>query len=158
MKKLFYFMAICLVMVSCRVTDEDYQALKSEYAELAEQYDNLLSKRGSLNKSILELNGTISNLQTEIRDLRIEKKIIESGRTPKYIVKFEIKQGTFTLDPWEHVKNSMNAIEVEIPVDREFYNALKIDQDLTDAFKWGSLVMDGDFSNLHMRVKSKRIE
>lgn len=158
MKKLFYFMAMCLVMVSCRVTDEDYQALKSEYAELAEQYDNLLSKRGSLNKSILELNGTISNLQTEIRDLRIEKKIIESGRTPKYIVKFEIKQGTFTLDPWEHVKNSMNAIEVEIPVDREFYNALKIDQDLTDAFKWGSLVMDGDFSNLHMRVKSKRIE
>lgn len=158
MKKLFYFMAMCLMMVSCRVTDEDYQALKSEYAELAEQYDNLLSKRGSLNKSILELNGTISNLQTEIRDLRIEKKIIESGRTPKYIVKFEIKQGTFTLDPWEHVKNSMNAIEVEIPVDREFYNALKIDQDLTDAFKWGSLVMDGDFSNLHMRVKSKRIE
>ena len=158
MKKLFYFMAMCLVMASCTVTDEDYQELKSEYVKLAEEYDNLLSKRGSLNKSILELNGTISNLQTEIRDLRIEKKIIESGRTPKYIVKFEIKKGTFTLDPWEHVKNSMNAIEVEIPVDREFYNALKIDQDLTDAFKWGSLVMDGDFSNLHMRVKSKRIE
>lgn len=158
MKKLFYFMAMCLMMVSCGVTDEDYKALKSEYAELAEQYDNLLSKRGSLNKSILELNGTISNLQTEIRDLRIEKKIIQNGKTPKYIVKFEIKQGTFTLDPFEHIKNSMNAIEVEIPVDRDYYDVLKIGQDLTDAFKWGSLVMDGDFSNLHMRVVSKRIE
>ena len=158
MKKIIFLLVFCLMMVSCRVTDEDYQELKSEYVELSEQYDNLLSKKGSLNKSILELNGTISNLQTEIRDLRIEKEIIQNGRTPKYIVKFEIKQGTFTLDPWEHIKNSMNAIEVEIPVDRDYYKALTLNQDLTDAFKWGSLVMDGDFSNLHMRVISKRIE
>jgi hypothetical protein len=52
----------------------------------------------------------------------------------------------------------MNAIEVEIPVSKEFYNRLSVGQDLTDSFKFGSLVMDGDFSSLHMRVKNKRIE
>lgn len=151
MKKLFYFMAMCLVMASCTITDEEYQAKKQEYNDLTEKCYNLSIRKNSLSSSI-------SQLETEIRDLRTEKNILQNGRTPKYIVKFQIKQGTFTLDPWEHIKNSMNAIEVEIPVDRDYYNALKMNQDLTDAFKWGSLIMDGDFSNLHMRVVGKRIE
>lgn len=151
MKKLFYFMAMCLVMESCTITDEEYQAKKQEYNDLTEKCYNLSIRKNSLSSSI-------SQLETEIRDLRTEKNILQNGRTPKYIVKFQIKQGTFTLDPWEHIKNSMNAIEVEIPVDRDYYNALKTNQDLTDAFKWGSLIMDGDFSNLHMRVVGKRIE
>ena len=151
MKKLFYFMAMCLVMASCAITDEEYQQKKEEYQKLSEQCQHLVVKKSGLSASI-------SQLETDVRDLRTEKNILQNGRTPKYIVKFQIKQGTFTLDPWEHIKNSMNAIEVEIPVDRDYYNALKINQDLTDAFKWGSLIMDGDFSNLHMRVVGKRIE
>ena len=151
MKKLFYFMAMCLVMASCTITDEEYQKKKEEYKRLSEQCQQLVVRNNGLNSSI-------SELELQISDLRFEKNLIEKGKSPKYIVKFEIKQGTFTLDPFEHIKNSMNAIEVEIPVDRDYYNALKIGQDLTDAFKWGSLVMDGDFSNLHMRVASKRIE
>lgn len=151
MKKLFYFMAMCLVMASCTITDEEYQQKKEEYKRLSEQCQQLVVRNNGLNSSI-------SELELQISDLRFEKNLIEKGKSPKYIVKFEIKQGTFTLDPFEHIKNSMNAIEVEIPVDRDYYNALKIGQDLTDAFKWGSLVMDGDFSNLHMRVASKRIE
>ena len=151
MKKLFYFMAMCLVMASCTITDEEYQQKKDEYKRLSEQCQQLVVRNNGLNSSI-------SELELQISDLRFEKNLIEKGKSPKYIVKFEIKQGTFTLDPFEHIKNSMNAIEVEIPVDRDYYNALKIGQDLTDAFKWGSLVMDGDFSNLHMRVASKRIE
>lgn len=151
MKKLVLFMAICLFMASCTITDEEYQGKKAEYNILTEQCQSLSYRKSGL-------NSTISQLEAEIRDLRTEKNILQNGRKPKYIVKFQIKQGTFTLNPWEHIKNSMNAIEVEIPVDREFYNTLKIDQDLTDAFKWGSLVFDGDFSNLHMRVVGKRIE
>jgi len=83
---------------------------------------------------------------------------LQSGREPKYIVKFKIKQGTFTLDIFEHAKNEMNSIEIEVPVNRDYYNRLSIGQDITDSFKWGSLVMDGDFSTLHMRVVGKRIE
>lgn len=151
MKKLVLFMAMCLVMASCAITDEEYQEKKAEYNRLTEQCQSLSNRKSGL-------NSTISQLEAEIRDLRTEKNILQNGRTPKYIVKFQIKQGTFTLDPWEHIKNSMNAIEIEIPVDREYYHALSLNQDLTDAFKWGSLIMDGDFSNLHMRVVGKRIE
>ena len=52
----------------------------------------------------------------------------------------------------------MNSIEVEFPVNKDYYNRLSIGQDMTDKFKWGSLVMDGDFSTLHMKVVGKRIE
>ena len=151
MKKLILFMAMCLLMASCTITDEEYQEKKAEYNRLTEQCQSLSNRKSGL-------NSTISQLEAEIRDLRTEKNILQNGRTSKYIVKFQIKQGTFTLDPWDHIKNSMNTIEIEIPVDREYYNALSLNQDLTDAFKWGSLIMDGDFSNLHMRVVGKRIE
>lgn len=98
------------------------------------------------------------DLRDEISNLRKEKAALQSGREPKYIVKFKIKQGTFTLDIFEHAKNEMNAIEIEVPVNRDYYNRLSIGQDITDSFKWGSLVMDGDFSTLHMKVIGKRIE
>lgn len=151
MKKAFLFISMCLLMASCKITDEEYQQKVEEYAKLTDECKSLSSQER-------RLYSNISQLQSEVKELQVEKNAFETGKTLKYIVKFEIKQGTFTLDPWEHIKNSMNAIEVEIPVDKDYYNALKIDQDLTDAFKWGSLVMDGDFSNLHMRVVSKRIE
>ena len=74
-------------------------------------YDALVTKK-------LSLNETIDKLNEDIRNLNAEKRALTGGREPRYIVKFKIKQGTFTLDPFEHVKNEMNSIEVEFPVNR----------------------------------------
>jgi hypothetical protein len=52
----------------------------------------------------------------------------------------------------------MNAIEFELPVDKSFYDKVKIGTDITDAFKYGSLIFNGDFSTLHTSVIGKRIE
>ena len=125
---------------------------------LREECESLRAEVRHLRSETYTLDTRVSALKRDIRDLENERKALQSGREPRYIVKFEIKQGTFTIDLGEHIKNNMNAIEVEIPVNKEFYNRLSIGQDLTDSFKWGSLVFDGDFSNLHMRVKAKRIE
>ena len=132
-------------------TDKDYKQLQQDCKALSAQKQTLQSQVNSLNSQI-------SGLSKRVSDLRNEQKARQNGKEPKYIVKFKIKQGTFTLDLFEHAKNEMNAIEVELPVNRDFYNRLSIGQDLTDSFKWGSLVMDGDFSTLHMRVVGKRIE
>ena len=104
------------------------------------------------------LNGQISALSVEIHDLNAQKNSLVTGKEIKYIVKFKIKQGTFTLDIFEHAKNEMNSIEIEIPVNKDYYNKLTIGQDITDSFKWGSLIVNGDFSTLHMKVVGKRIE
>ena len=143
MKKILTFIIALTCLVSC-YTDEDKAQLQKECHGLVTEISTLKEKKEAL--------------YHEVSELRCERKAYAAGREPRYIVKFKIKQGTFTLDPFEHIKNEMNAIEVEVPVTRDYYNRLKIGQDLTDAFKWGSLVMDGDFSNLHMRVEGKRIE
>ena len=143
MKKIIIFIFILFTCISC------YDV--SDKMRLQAECDNLTSQKHYLENDIIDLRGEISNL-------RKEKSTLQSGREPKYIVKFKIKQGTFTLDIFEHAKNEMNAIEIEVPVNRDYYNRLSIGQDITDSFKWGSLVMDGDFSTLHMKVIGKRIE
>lgn len=72
------------------------------------------------------------------------------------IVVFGIRQSTFTLDIFEHMKNSINEQEFAIPVDCGFYNTLRVDDELHSKFKWGSFVFDGDLSKLKVTVKSKR--
>lgn len=143
MKKYFIVALFICLFTSCY----DIQ----DKARLQAECDALVSRK-------LSLNETIDKLNEDIRNLNAEKRALTGGREPRYIVKFKIKQGTFTLDPFEHVKNEMNSIEVEFPVNKDYYNRLSIGQDMTDKFKWGSLVMDGDFSTLHMKVVGKRIE
>lgn len=143
MKKFIIFAAITYLFTSC------YDM--SDKMRLQAECDNLVSQK-------IHLNDDVASLQEEIGNLQREKSALRVGREPKYIVKFKIKQGTFTIDIFEHVKNEMNSIEIEVPVSKEYYDRLSIGQDLTDKFKWGSLVMDGDFSTLHMRVVGKRIE
>lgn len=132
-----------LVLVSCSTVEDKIQLTK-ECQYLMERNDKMRDE--------------MKILQTNVTNLYHEKSALTSGREPKYIVKFEIKQGTFTLDIGEHIKNQINAIEVEIPVSKDFYYSLSLNQDLTDNFKYGSLIFNGDFSKLHMRVINKRIE
>lgn len=150
MNRIIGIVAFIFVITSC-YTDEDKKQLQKDCFKLSQEKAQLIDQIDYIN------NKTIS-LKNEINDLIIEKKSLSNGREPKYIVKFKIKQGTFTLDIFEHIKNNVNSIEIELPVNRDFYNRLSIGQDLTDQFKWGSLIFDGDFSTLHMRVIGKRIE
>lgn len=142
---------ISIFIVSSCYTSEDQKRLYKECTELE-------NKKISLQKDVNTLKEKTQELNTNINELNIEKNSLYSGKEIKYIVKFQIKQGTFTLDIFEHIKNEMNSIEIELPVSKDFYNKLSIGQDITDAFKYGSLIFNGDFSTLHMRVINKRIE
>ena len=139
------------VLFTACYTTEDQKRLAQECKALEVQ-------KTQLQQTITTLKERQANLSTQVHDLTVQKNSIQTGREIKYIVKFKIKQGTFTLDIFEHAKNEMNSIEIEIPVNKDYYNSLSIGQDLTDSFKWGSLIMDGDFSTLHMKVIGKRIE
>lgn len=111
----------------------------------------------SLRREILGSQEEITKLNTEVNNLRSEKSALMAGKEPIYILTFQIKQGTFTLDLSEHIKNEMNSITIEIPVTKEYYNSVGVGQDIKNDFKFGSLVVDGDFSKLHVRCKGKRI-
>ena len=144
------FIALAITLTAC-YTDEDKAKLQAECKALTQQKANLQS-------TISRMNDNISTLNIQIHDLRLQKNSLETGREIKYIVKFRIKQSTFTLDIGEHIKNGMNAIELELPVSKSFYDRVSVGTEISKSFKMGSLLFNGDFSNLHMTVTGKRIE
>ena len=85
------------------------------------------------------------------------QSIFTSGKEV-YIVTYEIRQSHITLDIEEHIKDSMNTITIDIPVDNEYYDSLTIGQNIKDDFRMGSLVMKGSWGSWKVSVKDKRIE
>lgn len=76
----------------------------------------------------------------------------------RYILKFELKQARLSLNPLSHVKDRINAIKFELPVDKEFYDSIDVGDLIIDKFRSGSFVLRGSFSNWRMSVINKRIE
>ena len=51
----------------------------------------------------------------------------------------------------------MNAIEFEIPVDKDFYNSINVGDEIVDNFRAGSFIINGSFGSWNMKVKGKEI-
>lgn len=112
-----------------------------------------------LKQEISELQEKKTDLQNEVSELEnitVEKK--EKNGTAKYVLTLEIKQSHFTLDISEHLKDSMNAIEIQIPVDKEYYDSVEVGQNIADEFRMGSLVFKGTFGDFKVSVIKKEIQ
>ena len=108
MRKFIVFALFAMLFTSCYTT-EDQKRLNQECKELQIQ-------KTQLQQSIKSLNDRKDALDIKVHDLYVQKNSLQTGKEIKYIVKFKIKQGTFTIDLFEHAKNEMNSIEIEIPV------------------------------------------
>lgn len=112
-----------------------------------------------------ELDNQIQTLQEEIRALETQKEKLDNeivdtkveNGTAKYVITFEIKQSHFSLDLGKHLKDAMNATEIEIPVDKEYFDSVEVGDTINDDFRVGSLVMKGSFGSWDITVKSKDI-
>ena len=51
----------------------------------------------------------------------------------------------------------MNAIEIEIPVDKEYYDNVDVGDTINNDFRVGSMVMKGSFGSWDVTVKGKDI-
>lgn len=137
MKKLLLFIvaiAMATMLFGCA---EDDEYLEQRCEELREEI------------SLLEEQKTA--IENEIVDAKVE-----SG-TAKYVITFRIKQTHFTLDIGEHLKDSMNEITIEIPVDKEYYDSLSVGDTINDEFRMGSLIMYGSFGSWKVTVDNKEI-
>ena len=112
------------------------------------------------------LNTEIDGLKVEISELENQRDLLKSeivdikveNGTAKYIVTFNIKQNHFTLDLSEHMKDEMNDISIQIPVDKDYYDSVNIGDTITDDFRMGSLIMKGSFGNWDITVENKEIQ
>lgn len=131
-----------------------------ENMESRERNDRLMKERKQLE---VEVNGN-RNINEQLK--RQHNALVEQINKDKfalavsntiYIVKIKIHQTTYSLSISEHVKNSMNDVEFEIQVDKEYYDKCYNGQTVTDpGLKIGSLLRDGDFSKLKIKITGKR--
>jgi len=75
----------------------------------------------------------------------------------RYILQFELKQARLSLNPLSHIRDKINVIEFELPVDKEFYDLINVRDLIVDKFRAGSFILRGSFSNWRMSVINKRI-
>ena len=111
----------------------------------------LEQKCDELRKEISVLEEQRVTLENEIVEAKVE------NGTAKYIITFRIKQTHITLDIGEHIKDSMNEIKIEIPVDKEYYDSLSVGDTINDDFRMGSLIMHGSFGSWDVTVDNKEI-
>ena len=152
MKKFILILLAVIAFTSC---DE---IRMQERADLKDEINNLRYEKNNLSKSVENLRETNTILMNEVSNLRTEKSAFTSGYEPVYLLTLEIKQSTFTLDLAEHAKNAINAIALQIPVSYTFYNKVSIGQNISEEFKYGSLILNGDFSKLKVKVKNKEVK
>ena len=126
---------IAIILSGCSktgtVTNEDIAKIESEIAQLE-------AERDQLNEEILNTK-------------------IDNGLA-KYVITFNIKQSHFTLDLGEHLKDAMNDISIEIPVDKEYYDSVEVGDVIDDSFRMGSFIWKGSFGNWKVTVESKGIQ
>ena len=125
---------IAIILSGCSktetVTNEDIAKIESEIAQLE-------AERDRLNEEILNTK-------------------IDNGLA-KYVITFNIKQSHFSLDLGEHLKDAMNDISIEIPVDKEYYDSVEVGDVIDDSFRMGSFIWKGSFGNWKVIVESKDI-
>ena len=110
------------------------------------------------NEDVAKIESEISQLEAE-RD-RLNEEILNTkidNGLAKYVITFNIKQTHFTLDIGEHLKDSMNDISIEIPVDKEYYDSVEVGDVIDDSFRMGSFIWKGSFGNCKVTVESKDI-
>ena len=110
------------------------------------------------NEDVAKLESEITQLEAE-RD-RLNEEILDTkidNNLAKYVIAFNIKQTHFTLDIGEHLKDAMNDISIEIPVDKEYYDSVEVGDTIDDSFRVGSFIWKGSFGNWKVTVESKDI-
>ncbi len=105
-------------------------------------------------------NTEVERLKKENALLAAQVQALKTGSTsgnPKYILKIRLKQSHFSLSIKKHIKDAVNAIEFELPVDKEFFDSVSEGTELVDKFRFGSMVLYGSFGDWEMTVKDKEV-
>lgn len=105
-------------------------------------------------------NPEVEQLKKENAALAAQVQALKTGSSakgPKYILKIKLKQSHFSLSIKKHIKDAVNAIEFELPVDKEFFDSVSKGTELVDNFRFGSMILYGSFGDWEMTVKDKEI-
>ena len=72
-----------------------------------------------------------------------------------YMVEIDIRNSSFSLSIGKHIRNAFNAMQMEIPVDKEFYDSVRPGEEIASSFKTASFVMKGSLSSIKVTCVRK---
>lgn len=75
-----------------------------------------------------------------------------------YIVTINIAQEHPVWDMENNIKDSMNDVDIDIPVNKEFYDSVEVGTVLNDSFRTGSFIISGSIGSWNIKVTDKKIE
>lgn len=107
-----------------------------------------------LDRQLDSLDTSTSNQIYRVSNM-IDK--LDSISGSRYILTLELKQSRLSLDISEHIKDGMNKIKFNIPVDKEFYESVEVGTKIKNSFRSGSFIMRGSLSNWVITVVDKTI-
>lgn len=145
MKKII---SILLIAISC----SSFAGCASEEEKLNANIDKLKSEVTQLEGIVSELEKTRDAVNNEITYIKVE------NGTAKYVLTLNIKQVHYSLDLTEHLKDSLNDISIQIPVDKEYYDSVDIGSVIDDSFRVGSAIFKGSFGGWKITVEDKEIQ
>lgn len=96
-------------------------------------------------------------LQTPAQAQSSAKPPTPSDKSPACLLTLEVRQLHWTLDPLEHVKDHINALQFDIPADPDFCRDVNVGTLLDDKFRWGSWLFRQNYGQWSVRVVGKRI-
>ena len=129
-----------------------YKILSEDDKSYIETIKQLKEKQNSVENQISKKNKELNNINKKIQEY---EKVLEGNA--KYIMKINISQSHFTLDISEHLKDSMNEIEIYVETSKEFYDKYNVGDIIADDFRVGSLIFKGSFGNWEVKVADKQI-
>lgn len=149
--------AIYTITIVLGTSCESSQDVKSNIDILKNERANLMEQVQNLSDSLTSKQNEMAILNNKLEEKESEFEIYKSGRTPKYILKIHLKQSHISLSISKHIKDSMNAIDFELPVDKQFYDSVMVGTNIVDDFRVGSFILKGSIGDWVMTVKDKEI-
>lgn len=144
MKRLIMFVAVLCIFVSLNGCATQEEMLHDNIAELEDRVSELKDE-------VSALEAQKAAVQKEIVDIKVE------NGTAKYVLTIKVKQKHYNLSLEDRLKDEMNAITIQIPVDKEYFDSVMVGDTIADDFRIGSLVLKGSYGGWNITVEGKEI-
>lgn len=145
-----------LIVLSRNPAEEERQEVKrliQKRVELTAEVDLLTFNLTSRKKEYQQLTERLHALTSEVQ----VAQALASGQTIRYVLTVTLKQTSYSLDLEKHLKNQMNAQTFDLVVDKLAYDTAQPGDDLFNAFRSGSFIINGSLGSWKLTVKSKRM-
>jgi hypothetical protein len=152
---------LALVLMAAFGCSEKPEEIRAEIEQLNTRRTDLELAVEREEKNLAKYAAQVDGLRKRTKSLSDEVALLEAkkdGRKITYYIRVELRQkhSAFSKDYFEKaIKDAMNKVQFEIPVDEDFYHKLRVGDKLLDKFRDGSAFIEGSYGSWLITVKEK---